>query len=83
MTFSGDLHLPVSEQEAVAESIRQTTRGTVLENVLDEAREREPAGKIADTSRSRFAATPKHSPLVPSPKELLSSFTWTRDFNID
>jgi outer membrane protein assembly factor BamA len=44
VTFSGDLQLPLSEQEAIAESIRQTTHGTVLNVVTDEALERARAG---------------------------------------
>ena len=44
VAFSGDLRLPVSEQEAIAESIKQTTHNTDLYVTVDEALERARAG---------------------------------------
>jgi outer membrane protein assembly factor BamA len=44
VTFSGSLQLPISEQDQIADSIRQRTDGSSLEGLTDEAAERVRAG---------------------------------------
>jgi outer membrane protein insertion porin family len=51
--FSGSLQIPVSEQEAIADSVRQTTRSASLEEVSEEALER---AKTALQDRGYFKA---------------------------
>jgi outer membrane protein assembly factor BamA len=44
VTFSGSLLMPISEQEKIADSVRQRTHGTTLEDVTEKGVERVRAG---------------------------------------
>jgi len=44
VSFSGSLRMSASDQEQIAESIKQETHGTSLDDVVDEALERARAG---------------------------------------
>lgn len=44
VAFSGSLELPVSEQQLIADSIKEKTHGNAMEEVTDEALERARAG---------------------------------------
>ena len=44
VTFSGSLRMPISDQEQIADSVKQMTNGTSLDGVTDEGLERVRAG---------------------------------------
>ena len=44
VTFSGSLQMPISDQEQIADSVKQTTAGNSLEGVTEEGLERVRAG---------------------------------------